>query len=70
MTINIKLGAEQRDFMELPAINNQLRRLGILWGNLNSGEAWAACGDGHQNPHHAYAFCFTDCPLMDYEIPS
>ena len=69
ITINIKLGAEQWDLLELPANNNQPRQLVVLWGNLNGGEAWATCRDGHQIPHHVYAFCFTGCPLMDCEIP-
>ena len=42
---------------------------GVTVGNLNGGEAWAACRDSHQNPHHVYAFCFTGCLLMDCEIP-
>ena len=69
MTINIKLGAEQRDLLELPANNNQPRWLGVPWGNLNGGEAQATCGDSRQNPHHVYAFFFTGCPLIDCEIP-
>ena len=42
------------------------------WGSLHTiCKTWygqAACGDGHQNPHHAYAFCFTGHLLMDCEI--
>ena len=38
MIINIKIGAEKWDYLELPAINNQPSLLGVLSGNLNGSE--------------------------------